>query len=266
MGTVRFRNDQVAAIMGYGDYQIGNVTISKTRLIMETIHVEFNELTAMAFKQFGSGPELQLMTPRTICSRLVQNPSSSAPYVPPTKKYWDILIQPMFDEYFQPSPSVVSHVLPAVALISADTTVYQMDVNTAFLNGVLQEEVYASQLEGFVEQDHPNHVYRLKKALYGLKQAPRAWYDLLSKFIPSKEFSKVDTPMVERTKLDEDLQGIPIDPTCYHDVDHVGCQDTKRSTSGSAQFLGDILVSWSLKKQKSTVILTTEEEYLAISE
>ncbi|GJU47438.1 retrovirus-related pol polyprotein from transposon TNT 1-94 [Tanacetum coccineum] len=60
--------------------------------------------------------------------------------------------------------------------------VYQMDVKTAFLNGILCEEVYVSQPNGFVGQDNPNHVYKLKKALYGLKQAPRAWYDLLSKF------------------------------------------------------------------------------------
>ncbi|GKD40443.1 retrovirus-related pol polyprotein from transposon TNT 1-94, partial [Tanacetum coccineum] len=53
---------------------------------------------------------------------LVQSLSSSTPYVPPTKKDWDILFQPMFDEYFQSSPSVVSHVLPAVALILGDTT------------------------------------------------------------------------------------------------------------------------------------------------
>nr|GEV98316.1 retrovirus-related Pol polyprotein from transposon TNT 1-94 [Tanacetum cinerariifolium] len=48
-------------------------------------------------------------------------------------------------------------------------TVFQMDMNTTFLNGILKEEVYISQPEGFVDQDHPNHVFRLKKALYGLK-------------------------------------------------------------------------------------------------
>ncbi|GKD57344.1 retrovirus-related pol polyprotein from transposon TNT 1-94, partial [Tanacetum coccineum] len=68
--------------------------------------------------------------------------------------------------------------------------VYQMDVKTTFLNGILREEVYVSQPNGFVDQDNPNHVYKLKKALYWLKQAPRAWYDLLSKFLLSQEFSK----------------------------------------------------------------------------
>ncbi|GJY32366.1 hypothetical protein Tco_0415861 [Tanacetum coccineum] len=53
--------------------------------------------------------------------------------------------------------------------------------------------------------------------------------------------------------------------TAYADADHAGCQDTRRSTSGSAQFLGDKLVSWSSKKQKSTVISSTEAEYIALS-
>ncbi|GJW08933.1 hypothetical protein Tco_1571356 [Tanacetum coccineum] len=53
--------------------------------------------------------------------------------------------------------------------------------------------------------------------------------------------------------------------TAYADADHAGCQDTRRSTSGSAQFLGDKLVSWSSKKQKSTAISTTEAEYIAMS-
>ncbi|GJW02090.1 hypothetical protein Tco_1560946 [Tanacetum coccineum] len=53
--------------------------------------------------------------------------------------------------------------------------------------------------------------------------------------------------------------------TAYADADHTGCQDTQRSTLGSAQFLGDKLVSWSSKKQKSTAISTTEAEYIAMS-
>nr|GEW82576.1 hypothetical protein [Tanacetum cinerariifolium] len=69
--------------------------------------------------------------------------------------------------------------------------IYQMDVKMTFLNGPLKEEVYVAQLEGFVDPDHPEKVYRLKKALYGLKQAPRAWYDELAKFLTSKVFTKV---------------------------------------------------------------------------
>ncbi|GJR31355.1 retrovirus-related pol polyprotein from transposon TNT 1-94 [Tanacetum coccineum] len=68
--------------------------------------------------------------------------------------------------------------------------VYQMDVKTAFMNGNLREEVYVSQPDGFVDLDNLNHVYKLKKALYGLKQALRAWYDMLSSFLISQDFSK----------------------------------------------------------------------------
>nr|GFC92373.1 retrovirus-related Pol polyprotein from transposon TNT 1-94 [Tanacetum cinerariifolium] len=62
-------------------------------------------------------------------------------------------------------------------------TVFQMDVKTAFLHGSLKEDVYVCQPEGFIDADHPSHVYKLKKALYGLKQAPRVWNDELSNVI-----------------------------------------------------------------------------------
>ncbi|GKE01712.1 hypothetical protein Tco_1389695 [Tanacetum coccineum] len=64
----------------------------------------------MAYKQFDSGSVLQLMTPGTISSGLVQHPLFAIPYVPPTKNDWYLLFQPIFDEYFNPPPSVVSPV------------------------------------------------------------------------------------------------------------------------------------------------------------
>nr|GEZ99385.1 retrovirus-related Pol polyprotein from transposon TNT 1-94 [Tanacetum cinerariifolium] len=61
-----------------------------------------------------------------------------------------------------------------------DFTVFQMDVKTAFINGILKDEVYVSQPPGFVSKQYADHVYALGKALNVLKQAPRAWYNVLS--------------------------------------------------------------------------------------
>nr|GEY77990.1 uncharacterized mitochondrial protein AtMg00810-like [Tanacetum cinerariifolium] len=136
--------------------------------------------------------------------------------------------------------------------------VFQMDVKTAFLHGSLKEDVYVSQPKGFIDADHPSHVYKLKKALYGLKQAPRAWYNELSKFLLQNHFFKgtidptlfirrfqddilvvqvyvddiifgsthprmescdpVGTPMEIKDKLDLDQNGNPIDATKYRSM------------------------------------------------
>ncbi|GJZ23357.1 retrovirus-related pol polyprotein from transposon TNT 1-94 [Tanacetum coccineum] len=196
-----------------------------------------------------------------------------------------------FEESFAPMARLEAIRIFLAFAAHMNTIVYHMDVKMAFLNGILHEEVYVSQPNGFVDPDNPNHVYRLKKALYGLKQAPRACprdiflnqskYSLESlKKYGMESCDPVDTPMVEKSKLDEDTQGKVIDPTHYRsmvgtlmyltssrpdldstialtafaDADHAACQDTRRSTSGSMQLLGDRLVSWSSKRQKSTTI------------
>nr|GFC98089.1 retrovirus-related Pol polyprotein from transposon TNT 1-94 [Tanacetum cinerariifolium] len=90
----------------------------RTRRIIETIHVDFDELTVMASEQSCSGPALNDMTLRTICSGLVQKSSSSASYVPPSRNDWDLLFQPMFDELLNPPPSVDNQATEVIAPIA----------------------------------------------------------------------------------------------------------------------------------------------------
>nr|GFB66806.1 retrovirus-related Pol polyprotein from transposon TNT 1-94 [Tanacetum cinerariifolium] len=95
-----------------------------------------------------------------------------------------------FEESFPPVARLEAIRIFLAYATHKNMVVYQMDVKTAFLNSNLWEEFYVSQPDGFVDPDNPNHVYKLKKALYGLKQAPRAWYDVLSSFLLSQDFSK----------------------------------------------------------------------------
>nr|GFA37510.1 hypothetical protein [Tanacetum cinerariifolium] len=88
------------------------------RRIVETIHVDFDELTAMASEQSSSGPALNEMTPGIISSGLVQKPSSSASYVPPSRNDWDLLFQPLFDELLNPPPSVDNQAAEVIAPIA----------------------------------------------------------------------------------------------------------------------------------------------------
>ncbi|KAK2362195.1 putative mitochondrial protein [Trifolium repens] len=98
-----------------------------------------------------------------------------------------------FDETFAPVARLESiRLLLGVACI-LKFKLFQMDVNSVFLNGYLKEEVYVAQPKGFVDPNLPDHVYRLKKALYGLKQAPRTWYEKLTKFLLQQGYRKGET-------------------------------------------------------------------------
>ncbi|GJX77362.1 retrovirus-related pol polyprotein from transposon TNT 1-94 [Tanacetum coccineum] len=182
-----------------------------------------------------------------------------------------------FEEYFAPVARLEAIRIFIAYAAHKNMIVYQIDVKTMFLNGILREEVYISQPDGFVDQDNPNYVYKLKKALYGLKQSP--WACPRGIFLNQSKYALkiiknygmetsdlVDTPMVDKSKLDEDPQGKAANPTCYRekidslmyltssrpdlvfvvcicmwyskdscialtafaDADHAGCQDTRK--------------------------------------
>ncbi|GKC11750.1 retrovirus-related pol polyprotein from transposon TNT 1-94, partial [Tanacetum coccineum] len=191
-----------------------------------------------------------------------------------------------YDEIFAPVAR-----MEAIRIFLAFATymnfkVYQMDVKSALLNGKLKEEVYVKQPPGFESSEFPDYVCKLDKALYGLKQAPKAC-------------SSVKTPMVPPNNLGPDLAGKPVNETSYRgmigslmyltatrldiqfstvlyaryqssfdlkgfsDLDYVGCNMDRKSTSDACQILGGRLVCWSAKKQQSVAMSLAKAEYVA---
>nr|GEZ33889.1 copia protein [Tanacetum cinerariifolium] len=135
-----------------------------------------------------------------------------------------------YDETFAPVARIVAIHIFLAYVAHNDFTVFQIDVKTAFLNGILKEEVYVGQPLSFVSKQYPNHMYAQDKALYGLKQAPRAWYDVVLKFLIDSDFQKglIDTTLFIKKK-------------------------------------GDKFVYWSSKKQNYGYISTAESEYVVVS-
>nr|GEV10099.1 retrovirus-related Pol polyprotein from transposon TNT 1-94 [Tanacetum cinerariifolium] len=246
-------------------------------------------------------PSLNEMTPATISSGFVPKPSSSTICIPPSRNDWDLLFELLFDELLTPPPSVnppapkviapIADVIPLVQAKSTglpSSTIVDQDAPSPIAHmrndplfsvpipevasaqsssTFLMEEVYVSQSDRFVDQDNPNNVYKLKKALDGLKQAPHAWYDMLSSFLISQDFSKrsVDPTLFIHRNGNDLLLDSSVALTAFADANHAGCQDTRRSTSGSLKFLGERLISWSSKRKKSAAISSTEAEYIALS-
>jgi hypothetical protein len=88
-----------------------------------------------------------------------------------------------FGETFTPVTHLDSIRILLAFAASKEFKLYQMDMKSAFLNGVIQKEVYVRQPPGFESPKYPDRVYKLLKALYGFKQAPRAWYTRLKMFL-----------------------------------------------------------------------------------
>jgi hypothetical protein len=95
-----------------------------------------------------------------------------------------------YDETFSPIAryNSIHSIISLVA--SMGRKLHQMDVNTTFLNGEIEEDVYIEQREAFVIHNEISHVFRLKKSLYGLKQAPRVWYEKMGGFLMNLGFKK----------------------------------------------------------------------------
>ena len=99
-----------------------------------------------------------------------------------------------YDEIFAPVARMESIRILLTLACQLKFKLYQMDVKTTFLNGLLKKYVYVAQPKGFIDPHFPDHVLYLKKAPYGLKQAPSAWYDRLTQYLVSHGFirGKVD--------------------------------------------------------------------------
>nr|GFA25879.1 hypothetical protein [Tanacetum cinerariifolium] len=186
-----------------------------------------------------------------------------------------------------------------------DFVVYQMDVNSAFLYGKIEEEVYVCQPPSFEDPDLPDKVYKVEKALNGLHQSPIAWYtkkELCTDFekMMHKKFqnefyrrayiflrtsiygcarfqvnSKIShlhaVKRIFRYLKGQPKLGLwypkdsPFDLVSYTDNDYARASLDRKSTTGGCQFLGCWLTSWQCKKQTVVANFTTEAEYVAAS-
>ncbi|KAI3772007.1 hypothetical protein L6452_03181 [Arctium lappa] len=143
-----------------------------------------------------------------------------------------------------------------------------MDVKSTFLNGVLHEEVYVAQPEGFVDPHHPDHVYVLDKALYGLKQAPRAWYDTLTKFLLASGFKKgtIDTTLfLKRQGEDLILIQIYVDDIIFGSTNPKFCKNFSKimETKFEMSMMGELNFFLGLQvKQLPEGIFINQAKYI----
>nr|GFA69645.1 hypothetical protein [Tanacetum cinerariifolium] len=128
----------------------------RTKRIVETIHVDFYELTTMASEQSSSGPAHNEMTPATISSGFVQKPSFSTPYVPPLRNEWDLLFQLLFDELLTPHQVLILQLLQLLLqLLIVDPPAPAVITPIADVIPPVQAESTGSPSSTTVDQDAP---------------------------------------------------------------------------------------------------------------
>nr|GEU31430.1 hypothetical protein [Tanacetum cinerariifolium] len=132
---------------------------------------------------------------------------------------------------------------------------YQMDVNSAFLYGTIEEEVYVCQPTGFEDPDHPDKVYKVVKALYGLHQARRAWYETLATYLLENGFQRgtIDqTLFIKKQKGDILLVQIYVDDIIFSETNKDLCKSFEKLMKDSQdKYIAEILRKCGLTEGKS---------------
>nr|GEY27203.1 hypothetical protein [Tanacetum cinerariifolium] len=194
-----------------------------------------------------------------------------------------------YDETFAPVARIEAIRLFLAYAAHKDFTVFQMDVKTVFLNGILKEEAYVGQPPvptPMVEQvklkldlvrkpvDHTDYQSRIGSLMYVTSSRPDIMFATCMCARYQENLNEHHVSAVKRIFCYLKgtinlglwyLKDFGFDLTAYSDADHAGCHLDRKSTSGSVQFLGDKLVCWSCKKQNCVSISTTESEYVAVS-
>eukprot|EP00253_Pinus_taeda_P009205 PITA_09205 len=162
-----------------------------------------------------------------------------------------------YEETFAPVARMET--VRAVLSIAAQNKwkVYQMDVKSAFLNGVLKEEVYVEQPLGYEKKGEEHKVCKLKKALYGLKQAPRAWYNRIDSYLLDNEFDKCEE---EPTVYIKEKDGRILIVVLYvDDVIFTGIevdQNEKGIFISQARYVNQVLSRFNMQECKATITPT----------
>nr|GEU36590.1 retrovirus-related Pol polyprotein from transposon TNT 1-94 [Tanacetum cinerariifolium] len=239
LGKLQAKAD-IGIFIGYAPkkkaYRIYN---RRTRKIIETIHVDFDELTTMASEQSSLEPTLHEMTPATPSSGLVPNPTSLAPFIPPTRKEWDQVFQPVFDELFSPPISVVSPapvvdaLVPNVSTGSPSSTTVKQDIYKVKLDeleGILKNKARLVA-RGYRQEEKID--FEESFALVARLEAIRiflAFAAHMNMIVYHMDVKLAFLNAILREEVYKRRQRYP------PEANHAGCQDTRRSTFGTDIF------------------------------